>query len=464
MKKREREAFQKNSEVELEITDMSTEGAGIGKIQGFPFFVKDAVKGDIVKAKVMKCKKNYGFARLMEVISPSPDRIPAPCPIAGPCGGCQLQHLSYEAELRFKEKRVRDALNRIGGIYIDDLTAAEEPIAAMAEPYRYRNKAQFPIGYGRDGKISAGFYVARTHSIIPCSDCLLTPPEFSAIMQKLLEKMNEFHILPYNENSGEGIFRHVLIRKGFGSGEIMVCLVAATEDIPHLEELVEVLKGFPEIVSICLNLNEERTNVILGSRTKTLWGKAYIMDKLDSLQFRISPLSFYQVNPYQAERIYKKIVEYASIGNAHRIWDLCCGIGTISLFLAHAMPYCKVHGIEIVPEAIEDAKKNAVLNGISNVDFTAAAVEDQLQLMEGEADVVIADPPRKGLLPSALEAILKASPSHIVYMSCDPATLARDLKVLCEGGYRLKAYQAYDFFSRTGHVETIVLLQGRDTL
>lgn len=485
--------FQKNQTIRLEITDLGNEGEGIGKIDGFPFFVKDAVVGDVITAGVMKVRKNFGFARLISVEKPSPDREDAVCPVARPCGGCRLQHMSYEAELRFKQKKVHDCLLRIGGIPEKILGPAEDPIMGMEKPWRYRNKAQYPIGVNAEGRIVAGFYAGRTHSIIESEDCALTPPEFQKILRVILNFIEGHHIRPYDEKTGKGLVRHVLLRKGFATGEIMVCLVCTSAKFPHSEEFVQEMKGIPGMTSVCINVNSEKTNVILGKKTEVLYGEGYITDILGGLKFQISPLSFYQVNPVQAERLYMKAMEYAGLteGTAlpadgrqvRDVWDICCGIGTITLFAANTinktreklsdeekavLPEVRIHGLEIVPEAIEDAKVNASLNGIENVDFVAAAAEEYMpkylqEHPDARADVIIVDPPRKGLDPEVLRAAVEMQPERFVYVSCDPATLARDLKIMLAAGYKLTKFQACDQFCRTSHVETVVLLTRQNT-
>ena len=449
--------LKKNDEISLEIIDLTNTGEGIGKIDGYPLFVKDCVPGDRIRAKVMKVKKNYGFARLVEVEEPSADRVSPKCPVARPCGGCQLQSMNYEAELKYKAGKVHDCLLRIGGIPEKILKEAEEPIIGMEKFWRYRNKAQYPIGLDKEGNVVAGFYAGRTHSIITADDCLLTPPEFQVILNTVLDFVREFKIKVYDEESGKGLVRHLLIRKGFETGELMACLVLSSEKLPHSSELVERLKGIPGMKSICINVNSEKTNVILGKKVEVLYGEGYIMDIMDGLKFRISPLSFYQVNSVQAVKLYKKALEYADLKGDEEVWDVCCGIGTISLFLSRKSG--KVHGLEIVPEAIEDAKVNAELNGVTNVDFVAAAAEDYMPAQkEISADVVVVDPPRSGLDPAVLNTIVEMNPSKVVYVSCDPATLARDLKILLAAGYKLRKYAACDQFCRTVHVETVCLL------
>lgn len=449
--------LKKNQEIRVEITDLTNDGEGLGKIDGFPFFIKDTVPGDVVTATVMKAKKNYAFARLKQVITPSADRVRPECKVARSCGGCKIQALSYEAELKYKQSKVHNCLLRIGGIPEKVLSVAEEPIIGMEKPWRYRNKAQYPIGRDKDGRIVTGFYAGRTHDIIECSDCLLTPPEFQTILRTVIGFMEDYGISPYDENSGKGLVRHLLIRKGFKTGELMVCLVVTSKKFPHSEEFVQCLRGIPGMKSVTLNINAEKTNVILGKEVVVLDGQGYITDILGGLKFQISPLSFYQVNPVQCEKLYSKALEYADLSGEEEVWDVCCGIGTITLFLAGKAG--RVHGLEIVPEAIEDAKVNAQINGIENADFIAAAAEDYMPAhTDISADVVVVDPPRKGLETSVLETIVKMNPKKVVYVSCDPATLARDIKVLLAAGYKLKKFVACDQFSHTSHVETVVLL------
>ena len=370
--------------------------------------------------------------------------------------------MSYEAEIIYKMGKVHDCLLRIGGIPEKILNEAEEPVISMEKFWRYRNKAQYPIGIDREGNPTAGFYAGRTHSIISAEDCLLTPPEFQVILNTVMDFIREFNIKVYDEESGKGLVRHLLVRKGFETGELMSCLVLSSETLPHSDELIERLKGIPGMKSICINVNPDKTNVILGKKILVLYGEGYITDIMDGLKFRISPLSFYQVNPVQAVRLYKKALEYADLKGDEEVWDICCGIGTISLFLSRKAG--KVHGLEIIPEAIEDAKVNAELNNITNVDFVAAAAEDYMPLhKEIRADVVVVDPPRSGLDPAVLHTIVEMSPEKVVYVSCDPATLARDLKILLAAGYKLKKYAACDQFCRTVHVETVVGLRRVDT-
>lgn len=448
--------FKKNTVVTVDITDMGQDGEGIGKVEGYTLFVKDAVIGDRVQVKVMKAKKSYGYARLLEILIPSPDRVDPRCPCARQCGGCQIQALSYARQLKFKEEKVRSCLERIGGFERIPL----QPVIGMESPYRYRNKAQFPIGTGKDGRPVAGFYAGRTHTIIPQEDCVLGIRENQAILEVVLGFMEEYSIPAYREEDGTGLVRHVLIRSGFATRELMVCLVINGEILPKDQVLVERLKDIAGIASISLNINTARTNVILGDRVEVLWGKPYIEDVLDGVRYQISPLSFYQVNPIQTRELYRKALQYAGLHGTETVWDLYCGIGTISLFLAGQAGH--VYGVEIVPPAIEDARKNAQLNGIENAEFFVGKAEEVLprkyQEEQISADVIVVDPPRKGCDSAVLETMLQIRPKRIVYISCDPATLARDLKILCQGRYKLQKVQPVDMFPHTTHVETVCLL------
>ncbi len=451
------EEYRKNQELELEISALGSSGEGIGRTrEGFTVFVKDALPGDRVRARLMKVKKQYAFGRLMEIISPSPDRVEAPCPVARACGGCQLQALSYEKQLAYKENKVRQDLIRISGIEHPPI----EPIIGMASPWRYRNKAQFPVGRDREGRVVAGFYAGRTHSIIPQRDCLLGAEVNRRILDIVLGYMEQYGIAPYDEASGSGLVRHILIRCGFSTGEIMVCLVVNGDRLPEEGMLAERLREIPGMTAVLLNTNRERTNVILGHTVRTIWGKGYITDMIGGVSFQISPLSFYQVNPRQTEKLYGQALEYAGLTGQETVWDIYCGIGTISLFLARRAR--QVWGVEVVPQAIEDARRNAALNGIENVEFFVGKAEEvlpeQYEKSGLRADVVVVDPPRKGCDAAVLETILRVRPDRIVYISCDPATMARDVKVLGNGGYSVEKVRCVDMFGMTGHVESIVLL------
>ena len=448
--------MKKDDLIELTIEDLGVDGEGIGKVDGMAIFVKDAVPGDRVQAKVMKMKKSYGYARLMQVLDPSPERMEPRCAFARQCGGCQLQAMTYEAQLDFKAKKVWNHLIRIGSL--TDLAKPE--IIGMDDPWRYRNKAQFPFGTDKEGNPVTGFYAARSHNIIPCTECWLGVEENKVILEKILDHLKTYHISTYDEVSGKGLLRHVLIRKGFTTGEVMVCLILNGRTMPKLTELVDSLREVPGMTSITINVNTKNTNVIMGTEMIFVWGQDYITDCIGNIKYQISPLSFYQVNPVQTKKLYETALEYADLKGNETVWDLYCGIGTISLFLAQKAG--KVYGVEIVPQAIDDARQNAKLKGIKNAEFFVGKAEEVLpEKYEKEgiyADVIVVDPPRKGCDTTALETMVKMKPERIVYVSCDSATLARDVKWLGERGYEVKKVKACDMFPGTVHVETVVLL------
>ena len=519
--------LKKDMELELTIEDMGVDGEGIGKAEGVALFVKDAVLGDLVRVKIMKMKKNYGYARLLEVLKPSPYRVEPKCAYHRQCGGCQIQAVDYAQQLKFKENKVRNNMKRIGGFWVDEAAdrkvAGERiaeggviekgevekggvgkgkivvnPVIGMDKPYFYRNKAQFPIGTDKEGKIVTGFYASRSHNIIPNRKCYLGVEINEKILDIVISFMEEYGILAYDEVTGKGLVRHVLIRFGFTTKEIMVCLVVNGRKLPYAEILVARLNEVEGMTSITLNVNEKNTNVILGEEIILLWGQEYITDYIGGIRYQISPLSFYQVNPVQTEKLYGTALEYAGLTGKETVWDLYCGIGTISLFLAQKAK--QVYGVEIVAPAIEDARNNARINGIENVEFFVGKAEEVLpefyekglrsekgrtergnkgaeekglgdREQEGDKvkreemlhpDVIVVDPPRKGCDEKCLETIVKMKPERVVYVSCDSATLARDLKFLCEWGYEVKKVQPVDMFPHTGHVETIVLIQRKD--
>ena len=453
--------YQKNDILTVTIEDMGHDGEGIGKADGYTLFVKDAVIGDVIEAKIMKVKKNYAYARLMRILEPSPHRVEPVCPMARPCGGCQLQMMDYQEQLRFKQKKIEDNLRRIGGFEQIPM----EPIIGMEQPLRYRNKAQFPVGTDKEGNLVTGFYAGRTHDIINNRNCYLGVEENRQVLDVVLGWMEEYGVPAYDEKTGTGLVRHILIRYGFKTGEMMVCLVINGERVPKQEALVERLREISGMTSITTSTNQERTNVIMGSKIRTLWGTPYISDYIGEVKYQISPLSFYQVNPVQTEKLYGTALEYAGLDGNETVWDLYCGIGTISLFLAQKAK--KVYGVEIVPAAIEDARRNAELNGITNAEFFVGKAEEVLPEMyakgEARADVIVVDPPRKGCDAALLETVVKMQPERIVYVSCDSATLARDLKWLCAEGYELKRVRGVDMFPMTGHVETVCLLSKLNT-
>ena len=448
--------FRKNDLVTLEIEDCGIDGEGIGKADGFTVFVKDAVIGDTVTAKIIKAKKNYGYGRLMEVLKPSPYRVEPKCEFARQCGGCQLQALSYDQQLVFKTNKVKGHLERIGGF--TDIPM--EPIIGMDELFHYRNKAQFPVGRNKEGKIVTGFYAGRTHNIIENRDCALGVAENKEVLDRVIAHMEKYGIEPYNEATGKGLVRHVLIRYGYFTKEVMVCLILNGNKLPKEEQLVKSLCEIPGMTSITINVNKKHSNVILGEEIRLLWGQEYITDRIGDISYQISPLSFYQVNPMQTQKLYAKALEYADLHGEETVWDLYCGIGTISLFLAQKAKF--VRGVEIVPAAIENAKENAKLNGLENTEFFVGKAEEVLPREYKKngvyADVIVVDPPRKGCDETLLETMIEMNPERIVYVSCDSATLARDLKYLCERGYELRKVCPVDQFGMTVHVETVVLL------
>ena len=529
--------FLKNEHVTVTIEDMGIDGEGIGKVDGFTLFVKDAVVGDTVEAKIVKNKKTYAYARSEKVLTPSPFRVEPKCPYYRQCGGCQLQAMSYEKQLEYKQEKIRNNLIRIGGFSPEYIDSLMEPIVSSEHPFRYRNKAQYPVGTNREGRIITGFYAGRTHSIIANTDCLLGAEENQEILKLVIEHMEKYGISAYDETTGKGLVRHVLIRKGFTSGEIMVCFVinkdvtkvsymtsdefahnqgyyqgnnnsdnnsennqgkglAAFEFIPEQGELLRKLGQIKGMTSVSVSINRQQTNVIMGKDIYTIWGQSDISDTIHvrdmsregypftgkELTFHISPLSFYQVNPYQTEKLYSLALEYADLTGRETVWDLYCGIGTISLFLAQRAR--KVYGVEIIPQAIEDARENARRNGITNAEFFVGKAEEVLpefyeggdKIVLGEVgnesdkdsgsleemlhpDVIVVDPPRKGCDDACLNTMLRMQPQRIVYVSCDSATLARDLKVLCDGGYEVKKIRGVDMISQGVHGECVIMMQ-----
>ena len=475
-------AYEKNDMVTVTIEDVGMEGEGIGKIDGFPLFIKDAVVGDTVEAKIIKSKKNYAYARVEKVVTPSPFRVEPPCKSHRQCGGCQIQALSYDRQLAFKQDKVRNNLLRIGGFSEEVVDRVMEPVVGMENPLRYRNKAQYPFGTDKQGNPITGFYAGRTHSIISNTECYLGREENREILQTILDYMKEYHVNAYDEETGKGLIRHALIRTGFYTGEIMVCLVINYKGkqesyLPRQDKLLEKLALIKGMTSVSVSINTERTNVIMGKEIHTIWGSDTITDKIrvrdtgkedmpytgEELTFSISPLSFYQVNPMQTEKLYSLALEYAGLTGKESVWDLYCGIGTISLFMA--LRAKEVYGVEIIPQAIDDARQNAARNHIANAEFFVGKAEEVLPAVyekeESHPDVIVVDPPRKGCDEKCLDTMLKMAPSRIVYVSCDSATLARDLKLLCAGGYRLERVRPVDQFAHTVHVETVVLLSQR---
>lgn len=454
--------IEKNEIYEIVIEDMTEAGEGLGKIDGYPLFVKDAIVGDTIVAKVVKAKKNYGYGRLEKVLSPSEYRVASPCPVARQCGGCTIQSLSYEKQLDLKYKKVKNCLERIGGFSKEEIEEKMEGIYGMGVPYHYRNKAQFPVGTDKEGKLIAGFYAGRTHNIIENTDCLIQNVKNKEILDIVLSYMEKNHVKPYDEKQHKGCVRHILTRVGYVTGEIMVCLImnGSAKQLKKKEELVGELKKIEGMTSIVLNYNSEKTNRILGDECETIWGRDYIVDYIGEVEYQIGPLSFYQVNPQQTKRLYDKVMEYADLKGEEIVWDLYCGIGTISLFLAQKAK--KVYGVEIVEGAIDDARKNAKRNGMNHTEFFVGKAEEifpmQYEKSQEKADVVVVDPPRKGCDAVLLDTIMTMAPERVVYVSCDPGTLARDLRILCEDMYEIKRVAVYDQFCHSMHVETVALL------
>ena len=462
-------AYKKDDILEAVIVDMDSDGLGIGKADGYTVFVKDAVVGDTCRVKIMKAKKNYGYARLEEILIPSSFRVMPKCEKAKACGGCQLQAVSYERQLEFKNDKVKNNLVRIGGFEESFIESIKETIIGAENPFRYRNKAQYPVAFDKkNNEIVTGFYAGHTHSVIPVKDCVLGPEEFGLIMAEIVEWMKAERVWAYSAEPKVNGIRHVLLRKGYTTGELMVCLVISREYLIKDKAkacLIERLTSkFEGIKNISVSVNPDDTNVIMGKTYETLWGSDTIEDYIGELKFKISPLSFFQINPVQTKLLYEKALEYASLSGGETVWDLYCGIGTISLFLATKAG--KVYGIEIIKEAIDDARENAKVNNLTNTEFFVGKAEEVLPEFYEKTDdnraknpdVIVVDPPRKGCDDACLETMLKMQPKRIVYVSCDSATLARDLRILAEGGYELKRWCACDQFSQTIHVETVCLL------
>ncbi|MFF2885573.1 23S rRNA (uracil(1939)-C(5))-methyltransferase RlmD [Paenibacillus sp. NPDC057967] len=459
--------FQKNEEVTVDLVGLTHDGDGVGRANGFTLFVQGGLPGEQARVRVMKLKKQYGYARLQELVKASPDRINPPCDIYKECGGCQLQHLDYEAQLAWKRQHVIDNLTRIGKLSVAGERDAQDgvivhPTIGMDDPWRYRNKAAVPVGAaGENGELVAGFYARGTHRIIDMDDCLIQHEHNDEVVRVVKKVARDLRIQPYDESTGKGVLRHIMARTGVVTGEIMVVLVTNGKRLPRQPEWIEHLRAsLPGLKSIVLNVNEEHTNAIFGDETRVLWGSEFIYDELDGIRFAISARSFYQINPAQTVALYRKAVEYAALSGKERVIDAYCGIGTISLFLARQAGH--VYGVEIVPEAIEDAKRNAALNGIDNASFEAGPAEVVMPRWrkEGvEADVVVVDPPRKGCDPALLETILALQPKRVVYVSCNPSTLARDLRILEDGGYKTVEVTPVDMFPWTVHVESVALLK-----
>lgn len=446
----------KNQIIEVTIDDLTHEGAGVAKIEGYALFIPKALPGERAKVKVIKVNKGYGFGRLIEVVEKSSDRVEeAPCPIFDQCGGCQLQHFSYEGQLKQKRKQVSDVLERIGKL----TDVVVHPTLGMNDPWRYRNKAQVPFA-DREGGLVAGFYQERSHEIIDMESCLIQHEENDKVVQAVKRIAGQYRIQGYDEHKHKGTLRHVVARYGVNTGQLMIVLITRSAELPNKNKVIEAIREqIPNVTSIVQNINPKRTNVIFGDKTTVLWGEEYIYDTIGDVKFAISARSFYQVNPEQTKVLYDKALDYAQLSGTETVIDAYCGIGTISLFLAQRAKH--VYGVEIVPEAIGDAKQNAKLNGITNVEFAVGEAEKVIPWWYAQgvrADVIVVDPPRKGCDEELLDTIIKMKPERVVYVSCNPATLARDLRVLEDGGFKTVEVQPVDMFPHTTHVECCALL------
>jgi 23S rRNA (uracil1939-C5)-methyltransferase len=447
---------QKNDRITVSIEDLTHDGAGVAKVDGYPLFIVGALPGETAEVHVLKTLKSYGFAKLIEIITPSEHRVAPPCHVFDECGGCQVQHLSYEGQLAWKQQMVKNAMERIAKLP----HVPVHPVKGMDNPWRYRNKSQIPFGL-QDGRVVAGFYQTRSHEIADTDICIIQTEEADDLLREFKKELGRLGIAPYNEKTHQGMLRHVVIRKGRATGEIMVVLITKKKKFPQKEEAVAAIKRIlPEVTSIVQNVNDEKTNVIFGNETITLWGKDAIEDLIGDVRFEISARSFYQVNPEQTEVLYKQALDYAQLTGTETVIDAYCGIGTISLFLAKQAK--QVLGVEIVPQAIVDAKRNAEINGFTNTYFEAGPAEVVIPkwYKEGKtADVLVVDPPRKGCDEALLQTILEQKPKRVVYVSCNPATLARDLRILEDGGYVTKEVQPVDMFPQTTHCEAVAWLE-----
>lgn len=468
------QALKKDDFIVLKIEDQSDDGFGIGHDEksGEAVFVKDTVMGDVAEVKIIKAKKNYAFGRMMKLKEASPYRTEPVCENAKVCGGCTLQYMDYQAQLEMKQKKVLNCVKRLGGI--EDAESRIEPICGMDEPYFYRNKMQFPVGRNKEGQCVLGFYAGKTHSIIPLTACAIGHPVNRQIIAAVKRYVDQCGVSVYDEASHRGILRHVLTRIGFTTGELMVCLVANGRKLPKSDVLIELLESAVNkfnheagqsliLKSVVCNINEEKTNRILGFETVTIHGQDTIEDCIGNVRFKISAQSFFQVNPAQTVKLYQKVLDFAGLTGEETVWDMYCGIGTISLFLAQKAK--KVFGVEIVPQAIDDANQNAKLNGIENAEFFVGKAEEVVpniyknNLPGANADVVVVDPPRKGCDEKLLDTLALMSPKRLVYVSCNPATLGRDLKVLTAKGFSVEKIAAFDQFPQSTHVESCVLLE-----
>lgn len=449
---------QKNDQLTVYIEDLTHDGAGVAKVDGYPLFIAGGLPNETVEVHVLKTLKNYGFAKLKNIVEPSPFRVEAPCPVFYQCGGCQLQHMTYEGQLAWKESMVRNVMKRIGKIEAPVL-----PVKGMDKPWEYRNKSQIPFDL-ENGQVIAGFYQAKSHRIADTNTCLIQSDEADRLLRAVKENALKLDLVPYNEETKKGQLRHLVVRKGRATGEVMVVLVTKHAKLAKQEGIIQFIREVePNVKSIVHNVNNQNTNVIFGNETNVIWGKAVIEDLIGDVRFEISARSFYQVNPVQTEVLYKQALDYAQLTGEETVIDAYCGIGTISLFLAQKAK--QVLGVEIVPQAIEDAKRNAELNGFTNTYFEAGPAEEVIPnwYKEGKhADVLVVDPPRKGCDEALLTTIIEQRPKRVVYVSCNPATLARDLRILEDGGYKTKEVQPVDMFPQSTHCEAVAWLELAD--
>ncbi len=456
-------ALAKNTVVELTVTGVTGEGSGVARYvdgdipaPGLVVFIPYTAVGDRVRCRILKVQKSHAFGRVEELIHPSADRLADPgCPVYGRCGGCAWRHITYEAECRYKQQWVEDTLRRVGGV-----DTPVQPLLGAADPDRYRNKAQFPVAPGERGPLM-GFYAPRSHRLVPCTDCRLQPAGFAAILTAVEGWMTANAVPAYDEEAHRGLVRHIYIRQGAVTGQVMVCLVCTDGKLPAVPALMAaVQEAAPALACLCVNVNPHRTNVILGDKTFTLWGADAIEDELCGLRFRLSPHSFYQVNHAQTERLYRLAAQAAELTGEETLLDLYCGTGTIGLSMAHQVK--RLIGVEVVAAAVEDAKANAARNGIENARFLCADAAEAAARLAAEGvhpDVVVLDPPRKGCQEELVQTVAQMAPDRVVYISCDPATLARDLGRFAARGYVTRRVQPVDLFPRTAHCETVCLLR-----
>ncbi len=446
----------RNQIYETEIIDYTTEGQGVAKVEGCTVFVPNAIVGEKVRLRIEKAAKTWAAGKIVELLERSPHRVNRECPVAKLCGGCDFWHMDYEEETRLKADRVRQCLNRLAGEHLETM-----PILAAPTCMAYRNKAQYPVS-AKKGKAYAGFFKAGTHDVIENRRCLILPPESDAVKDIVMDYANHFRIMPYNEKEHKGLLRHIYVRRGAVSGQVLVCLVLNGRRLPKVEVLIERLRKVEGFTTLVVSVNTRVGNSILGDEFITLYGPGCIEDTLCGLNFRLSPRSFYQVNHHQAQRLYDAAITRAGITKEDTVLDLYCGVGTITLAMAKAAG--KVIGVEVIPQAVEDARDNAKRNGIENAEFfcgDAGQAALELEKQGVKADVVVVDPPRKGLNADTIEALARFAARRVVYVSCDPATLARDVALLKERGYELADALAVDLFPRCAHVETVCLLSKR---